>query len=602
MNEISKAIILNSGVGKRMGELTQNKPKALLKIANGETLLGRQIRILKKTGINEIIITTGPFHEQINGEIKKFQDLKINLIHNDLYDSTNNIYSFWLIRELIKEDVLVLHGDLVFSEKIINEIVNNPIKNLVVIDKNHPGHDKDFKAFIKNDKVVKVMVSKKTVKNYHMQPIYKLDKSLLDLWMNSVDDFINQEKKTVYMEDALNNVIDSNPLDIFDMESHHYVDEVDTKKDYDRINSRLFDHESEYQSIETKNYIEKIENYLSKENLSNPLIVHGKHLLRDKDFKRFVERHGLSLFSEYSYNPTFQNVIDGVCQFQKNENDSIIAIAGGSGIDVAKAIKYYFDSQKIKSPIKLNRFVDIPLVAVPTTAGTGSESTTFSVIYYQEKKQSLDAEHLLPNYVILDGQFLNSLSIYQRKSTLLDAFCQSIESVWSVHSTAKSLEYALKALKIILINYESFILGDNSHNEKLILASNLAGKAINISKTTAPHAMSYAITSMKGISHGHAVSLTLTETIDYLNKNINKLDEKTISHLNLLLKTLNLDNLSQLGEYVFKTVSKFGLPKPTFTYKEIDFLSHNINLERLKNMPIVPNKNDIERLYIGSLL
>ena len=125
--------------------------------------------------------------------------------------------------------------------------------------------------------------------------------------------------------------------------------------------------------------------------------------------------------------------------------DSIISIGGGSCIDVAKAIKLYssFDGNYIDQTPK---YVDMPFLAIPTTAGTGTESTRYSVIYYNGEKQSLVHDSLLPDTAILNVKFLYNMPDYHKKSSLLDAFCQAIESYWSINSSETSKEYSEQSI------------------------------------------------------------------------------------------------------------------------------------------------------------
>ena len=99
----------------------------------------------------------------------------------------------------------------------------------------------------------------------------------------------------------------------------------------------------------------------------------------------------------------------------------------------------------------------ITLIAVPTTAGTGSESTCHAVIYYEGEKQSISHTSIIPNYAILEPSVLETLPVYQKKCTMLDALCQAIESWWSVNSTEESKEYSRKAILAIKENWEEYI-------------------------------------------------------------------------------------------------------------------------------------------------
>ncbi len=174
-----KAIILNSGIGKRMGKLTQDKPKCLIELTNSETILQRQLRLLEEHGITDIIITTGPYREQIFNHVgEKFSNLNIEYIHNQLYDKTNYIYSVNLIeRDLIDEDILLLHGDLVFDDKVLEKLIDSKDLNSVLVNKEISLPAKDFKGRIIEDRVKEISIDIFDSNCYLLMPLYKLNRN-----------------------------------------------------------------------------------------------------------------------------------------------------------------------------------------------------------------------------------------------------------------------------------------------------------------------------------------------------------------------------------------------------------------------------------------
>ena len=227
-------------------------------------------------------------------------------------------------------------------------------------------------------------------------------------------------------------------------------------------------------------------------------------------------------FNDFASNPLYESVCKGVEVFNSSGCDTILAVGGGSSIDVAKCIKLfcrlspdalYFKQQYADSGIKL--------IAIPTTAGTGSESTRYAVIYYEGAKQSITHSSIVPDYAILEPSVLESLPVYQKKCTMMDALCQGIESWWSVNATDESRVYSRKAIELIMANWQEYIFscgGDtvSTAAKAVMLAANYAGRAINITQTTAPHAFSYKLTSLFGLPHGHAVALCLPEIWDFM--------------------------------------------------------------------------------------
>lgn len=131
-----KALIFNSGIGKRMGELTKNSPKSMVKLLNGETIFERQIRILSECGIKDFVITTGPFEDQLVNVTKKdaYKNLSFKFVHNDLYAETNYIYSCYLAKKYLDDDLLTLHGDLVFNKNLVIKMLKDQRKSLGLIN------------------------------------------------------------------------------------------------------------------------------------------------------------------------------------------------------------------------------------------------------------------------------------------------------------------------------------------------------------------------------------------------------------------------------------------------------------------------------------
>ena len=137
------------------------------------------------------------------------------------------------------------------------------------------------------------------------------------------------------------------------------------------------------------------------------------------------------------------------------------------------------------------------MVAIPTTAGSGAEVTSGAVIYIDKIKHSIDNKIIIPDkYFLLPKIIMRNKKKNLKASSGFDAISQSIESIISVKSNNTSLLFARKSLNISLKNYLSFLKNPNFYNSSnMSIAAMLAGKAINISKTTAPHAVSYPFTS-----------------------------------------------------------------------------------------------------------
>jgi len=288
-------------------------------------------------------------------------------------------------------------------------------------------------------------------------------------------------------------------------------------------------------------------------------------------------------FNDFSSNPLHSDARKGLKILIDNKIKTIVAIGGGSSIDVAKCIK--LDSN----------MEDIEIIAIPTTAGTGSESTKFIVVYEDNKKQSLGKDSVIPDYVIIEPAVLKTLPLYQKKCTIMDALCQSIESYWSINANDVSKSISLKAMKKIKDNMDKYILeNDESIYRDILEAANLSGQAINITQTTAPHAMSYKITSLYNFPHGHAVAVCLPYVWDKM-LNYKKMNDIFDS----ISKVLGYDNPAETINWFKNKLYEYELYYPVSDrYEEdINILTESVNQIRLKNNPVQFNKKELEELY-----
>jgi len=350
--------------------------------------------------------------------------------------------------------------------------------------------------------------------------------------------------------------------------------------------------------------IKNLEHILEKEGSRNIFLVTGKTSFEScgarEAFDRYSGRCSFTRFSDFSSNPQLDEIKKGFEMFREKDYDAIIAVGGGSTIDVAKAIKL-FNSQESNN--------SVPLVAIPTTAGSGSEATYFIVYYEGKEKQSKgDSELTLPNYAICDPQFTMSLPKTVAASTGIDALGQAIESYWCINSTTDSRRLSEQAIRLLIGNLEQAVNSPCIDNkEKVMKAANLAGKAINITKTTACHSIAYPITSYFQIPHGHAVGLTLGEMLIYnarvgsedcLDKRGPEYVKTTIDELSEMLGGLNpeqaRDKINSLMNAIgLKTrLSALGL---TLEDSEL-ILEKGFNPDRVKNNPRRLDKENLKTM------
>lgn len=272
---------------------------------------------------------------------------------------------------------------------------------------------------------------------------------------------------------------------------------------------------------------EKIADIIAEEQIKAPLLVCGESA-KNLAVYRYIQKLGLrvTIFSQYAPNPAYASVVAGVKVYQEHQCDGIIGLAGGSGLDVAKCIKMYATMKAV--PDYLQQSIEengIPMIAIPTTAGTGSESTRYSIIYVNGVKQTITHDSSLPKYVFLDGSTLHTLPDYQRKATMLDALSHAVESYWSCNSTEASKKYAREAILKIMDAFRPYMDNTQGGNSDMLYGANLAGRAIHITGTTAAHAMCYKLTKQYGLAHGHAVAITLPHLWQYMIENIEKVSD-----------------------------------------------------------------------------
>ena len=290
-------------------------------------------------------------------------------------------------------------------------------------------------------------------------------------------------------------------------------------------------------------------------------------------------------FSDFASNPLEESVLKGVDLFTKEACDTLVAVGGGSSIDVAKCIKLYAKVPETK------------LIAIPTTAGTGSESTRFAVIYAQGKKQSITDDCIVPDFAILEPSVLESLPLYQKKCTMMDALCQGLESWWSVNSTDASRAISRRAVQMILSNWCEYLASGGTHLSGGVAmeAANLAGQAICITQTTAPHAFSYKLTSMYGLPHGHAVAICLPEIWDFMLANIEKCsDPRGAQYLQGVF-----EEISQLitPEGFRALLAELELTAPSAAEGDIAILAASVNPIRLANNPVPISQQEAGEIY-----
>lgn len=233
-----KALILNSGIGHRMGVLTSEHPKCMTEISSKETILSRQLRLLVRGGISDVIITTGYFDEVLVKYCNSL-DLPLNIIFvkNPRYAETNYIYSIYCAKEFLRgDDILLLHGDLVFEERVFDDVLDSE-KSCIIVSSTLSLPEKDFKAVIHNGKIQKVGIE--FFKDAcSAQPLYKLNREDWRKWLDKICEFCEAGNVKCYAEKAFNQIsdqLDLRPLDV----KEALCAEIDTAEDLTAVSAKL---------------------------------------------------------------------------------------------------------------------------------------------------------------------------------------------------------------------------------------------------------------------------------------------------------------------------------------------------------------------------
>ena len=232
-----KALILNSGVGSRMGVLTSEHPKCMTDISEKDSILSRQLRQLVRAGITEVVMTTGLFDNVLEEYCRELAvPLQYTFVKNPMFRETNYIYSIYCAKECLEDDILLMHGDLVFADDVLNSVLASE-KSCMAVSTTCPLPEKDFKAVIHDGKIEKVGIEFFT-DAVAAQPLYKLKQADWMIWLKSIIAFCEAGNCKCYAENALNAVSDQCeilPLDVKDK----LCNEIDNPDDLAAVSEQV---------------------------------------------------------------------------------------------------------------------------------------------------------------------------------------------------------------------------------------------------------------------------------------------------------------------------------------------------------------------------
>jgi alcohol dehydrogenase class IV len=336
------------------------------------------------------------------------------------------------------------------------------------------------------------------------------------------------------------------------------------------------------------------------------LIVTGRHSAKvngsQGDVITALEAVGIEyiVFDQVMSNPTIACTYEGAKVAKENGVDFIIAIGGGSPIDAAKGMALLAAQEIAEEALFSGKYEQkvLPLVAVPTTAGTGSEVTQYSILTNDrlQTKTSIATELIFPKVAFVDAKYMEKLSVNITINTAIDALSHAVEGMLSVRASTISDALAEKSIAMIMDCFPMMLKGletgsyevfDLEMREVLLQASLIAGMVIAQTGTTAVHAMGYSLTYFKVIDHGRANGLLLGEYLRLVAKEEPDLVEKILKAMNLL----------SINTFIVKMDQLFG-EKEDISLEEIkQFSQKAIKTGNIGNSLVKPTETDIANMY-----
>ncbi|MBQ7433799.1 MAG: iron-containing alcohol dehydrogenase [Lachnospiraceae bacterium] len=328
-----------------------------------------------------------------------------------------------------------------------------------------------------------------------------------------------------------------------------------------------------------------------------PIVISSNYFAKSGLVSELARKLGGDEFTDVSPNPDVSEVNRCSRQIRENRNDLIIAVGGGSVIDLAKAASAIVDDiAEYHGTGRGFPQEHIPVIAIPTTAGTGSEVTNVAVLTNRMtgKKMPIVSDSFYPKLAIVDPLLTRSMPPQITASSGIDVLCHAVEGYWSKGHQPICDALAIHAIRIVF-NFLPVVYQEPDHleaREKMAEASLLAGLAFTVPKTTSSHACSFPLTSIYGIPHGEACGLTL----DYFAR-VNAADERTVQ----LAKTLGFASVEQFADAIIQLKKQVGLRTDLAEFhlseeavEELVSKSHHPNL---LNNPVVITDEILYDLY-----
>jgi alcohol dehydrogenase class IV len=331
-----------------------------------------------------------------------------------------------------------------------------------------------------------------------------------------------------------------------------------------------------------------------------------ERLLHTMEYSELIHRIKIhQTYTAIEIEPSFLSCNNAIGAVYDNTPDLILAIGGGSVMDTAKAVRAALNTNT-KTIEELLR-IDLPyenntdMIAIPTTHGTSSELTKWATIWnkVEKKKYSLSRDENYPTIALYDYHFVQNLPIDVSLISSLDAMSHAFEALWNRNANPVSDRYAFEAIKVIYDNLEHLHKDCSPEARKMFLSATMfAGLAFSNTKTAAAHAISYPMTSLFGVPHGIACSITLPSLA---KKNFAVMGNK----MRELLDYLHLDKFDEFWVKIWKAADKYipyhlqdyGINEST--YEQI--ISNGFNKDRIGNNIVVLTISDVEDILLDTM-
>lgn len=328
-------------------------------------------------------------------------------------------------------------------------------------------------------------------------------------------------------------------------------------------------------------------------------IITGKHSSKENgslsDVENALKNRNISykIYDNICENPSIENVMDAVSKAPSG-CDFVIGIGGGSPLDASKAVSLMLANPEKSSDFLYEKCISehLPVVTIPTTCGTGSEVTPYSILTIHKKRTKSSLPHkIYPALALIDPMYLNSAPASVLKNTAIDALGHLIESYINANATNISkmfCNYALSMWKAI-----PYILKNNIRNyeayELLMMISAYAGMAISHTGTSLPHKMSYTVTYEQNVAHGKAVGAFLAAYV----KNAD------IYSCNHILSLCGFASVKVMADTINELCGRIKISKELADKSINDLLN---NPQKTANCPYTVNEEVLKNIYKESVI